>query len=136
MQTKCKIPHFHTGVTVLKKGSIAAIALAGACAGAVNGLFGAGGGMVLVPLLTLLSGLKEEEIFPASLSIILPLCLVSLLVTAMQTPIPWQASFPYLIGSALGGLAAGIWGKKIPPKWLHRGLGILILWGGIRYLCS
>ena len=119
----------------MKKGSIAAMALAGLCAGAVNGLFGAGGGMVLIPLLTLLTDRKDSEIFPASLCIILPLCLVSLFVTALTSPIPWQAAFPYLLGSALGGLAAGIWGAKIPVKWLHRGLGILILWGGIRYLC-
>lgn len=109
--------------------------LAGSCAGAVNGLFGAGGGMVLVPLLTLLTLLKDAEIFPASLSIILPVCLVSLTVTALQTPIPWADAFPYLIGSAIGGICVGLWGKKIPVKWLHRGLGILILWGGIRYLC-
>ena len=109
--------------------------LAGAFAGAVNGLFGAGGGMVLVPLLTLLTALDDTEIFPASLSIILPLCLISLGVTALHGPIPWASAFPYLIGSAAGGFAAGIWGRKIPVKWLHRGLGILIISGGIRYLC-
>ena len=38
------------------------------------------------------------------------------------------------LGSALGGSLAGLWGKKIPTRWLHRGLGVLILWGGIRYL--
>ena len=112
------------------------LAAAGACAGAVNGLFGAGGGMVLVPLLTLLTDLEDREIFPASLSIILPLCLVSLGVTALSTPLPWQEALPYLIGSGIGGFAAGLWGKKLPVKWLHRGLGILIMWGGVRYLCS
>ena len=119
----------------MKKGSVWAMALAGFCAGAANGLFGAGGGMILVPLLSLLTTLGEQDIFPASLSIILPLCLVSLTVTAMGSSIPWAEAFPYLIGSAAGGTAAGLWGKKIPVKWLHRGLGILILWGGIRYLC-
>lgn len=111
------------------------ILLAGLAAGIVNGLFGAGGGMVLVPLLTLLTNLDDNTIFPASISIILPLCLVSLGVTAFTDAIPWTTSLPYLIGSAVGGTAAGLWGKKIPVKWLHRGLGILILWGGIRYLC-
>ena len=51
-------------------------AAAGAAAGAVNGLFGAGGGMVLVPLLSLLVRLSEEEIFPASIAIIAPICVV------------------------------------------------------------
>lgn len=109
--------------------------LAGVCAGAVNGLFGAGGGMVLVPLLTLVTDLDEKEVFPCSISLILPICLTSLAVTAASGPLPWQQALPYLAGSALGGVAAGIWGKKIPVHWLHRGLGILILWGGVRYLC-
>lgn len=111
------------------------MALAGGLAGMVNGLFGAGGGMVLVPLLTLLSPLKEEAVFPASISIILPICLVSLAMTAFTGQILWAPSLPYLFGSAAGGILAGIWGRKIPVLWLHRGLGILILWGGFRYLC-
>lgn len=105
----------------------------GFIAGAVNGLFGAGGGMVLVPLLSRCTNLQEEQIFPASVSIILPICVVSLFMG--QTAIPWNTAYPYLLGSVLGGIATGLWGKKIPVSWLHRGLGILILWGGIRYLC-
>ena len=108
--------------------------VAGGCAGAVAGLFGAGGGLVLVPLLTLLTDLTQEEIFPASLSVILPVCLVTLAVTALYGGLPWKEALPYLPGSALGGLIAGRYGNKIPVHWLHRGLGILILWGGFRYL--
>ena len=118
----------------MKKG-LWGIALAGFCAGAVNGLFGAGGGMVLVPLLTLLTDMTDEEIFPASISIILPICLVSLVYTAVTGTVDFSTALPYLIGSAAGGLLAGFFGKKIPVVWLHRGLGILILWGGYRYLC-
>ena len=105
--------------------------LAGLCAGAVNGLFGAGGGMVLIPLLGWLTVLKEEEIFASSLPVILPICLVSLAMTAQ---IPWHEALPWLPGSALGGALAGLLGKRIPVKWLHRGLGIFIVWGGLRYL--
>ena len=108
---------------------------AGSAAGLVTGLFGGGGGMVLVPLLTLQHNLKEAEIFPASISVILPVCLVSLVMTAAHQPLPWMTALPYLIGSLLGGFAAGKWGQRIPVKWLHRSLGILILWGGFRYLC-
>lgn len=111
------------------------ITLAGFCAGAVNGLFGAAGGMVLVPLLTALTDMEDSEIFPSSISIILPICIVSLIFTAVTGTLDFQAAVPYLIGSAIGGVAAGLWGKKIPTLWLHRGLGILILWGGFRYLC-
>lgn len=119
----------------MRKTKYLGLLLAGALAGTVNGLFGAGGGMVLIPLLTFCTSLKEEEIFPASISIILPICLVSLWVTSSAGSIPWQQSVPYLLGSAAGGILAGLFGKKIPVKWLHRGLGIFILWGGVRYLC-
>ncbi len=107
--------------------------IAGICAGAVTGLFGAGGGMVLVPLLSMLTPLSDKEIFPSSISIIIPICLVSLFIGFQG--VLWREAIPYLIGSGAGGFFAGKWGGKIPVKWLHRGLGILILWGGIRYLC-
>ena len=109
--------------------------LAGAGAGAVAGLFGAGGGMVLVPLLTMLTSMEEEEVFPSSITIILPICITALTVTAMEQRLNWQQALPYLLGSGIGGFFAGKWGQKIPVKWLHRALGILILWGGYRYLC-
>ena len=110
------------------------MALAGICAGAANGLFGAGGGMILVPLLTL-TDLQEDGVFPASVSIILPICLVSLSITFPAEQFPWSVAAPYLVASGIGGILAGIWGRKIPTLWLHRILGIMILWGGIRYLC-
>lgn len=111
------------------------ITLAGVCAGAVNGMFGAGGGMVLVPLLGWLTDIEDDAVFPASVSIILPICLVSLSITFPGSNIPWSTALPYLLGSSVGGILAGLLGKSIPTKWLHRMLGILIIWGGIRYIC-
>ena len=107
--------------------------LGGTVAGIVNGLFGAGGGMVLVPLLRKQSGLTEEEQFPASIAIIAPICVVSLIFSGLQG-ITLMQLLPYLIGGVIGGVAAGLWGKFIPVVWLHRALGLLIIWGGIRYL--
>lgn len=111
------------------------VGLSGVCAGAINGLFGAGGGMVLVPMLTWLTDLKDEEVFPASVCIILPICLISLSLTFQNEIVPWEVAIPYLLSSCVGGVAAGILGKHIPTVWLHRILGVLILWGGVRYLC-
>ena len=114
--------------------SVWSIALAALLAGTVTGLFGGGGGMVLVPLLTALSDLEEEQLFSASLGIILPVCLVCLAFAAMEGPLPWKEALPYLLGSGLGGVLAGKWGQKIPVLWLHRALGMLIFWGGWQYL--
>lgn len=108
--------------------------IAGFCAGTVTGLFGTGGGMILVPLLRFDKEIPEEKVFGSSVAIILPLCVVSLVSSAFSQPIPWASAFPYMAGSLLGGIGAGIWGNRIPTSWLHRLLGVLILWGGLRYL--
>lgn len=110
------------------------LSLSGAVAGLINGLFGAGGGMVLAPMLSKKAGITEQERFPTSIAIIAPICVVSLLFSERRSISFWQI-LPYLLGGTAGGIAAGIWGKRIPTVWLHRILGVLILWGGIRYLC-
>lgn len=110
-------------------------ALAGFAAGSITGLFGAGGGMVLVPLLCWLTDIEEDAIFPASVSIILPVCIVCLLFRVNSGGLPWKTAMPYLIGSSIGGILTGLLGHRIPTSWLHRILGVMILWGGIRYLC-
>lgn len=109
-------------------------ALAGAGAGVVNGLFGAGGGMILIPALSLSKTLTEQELFSSSIVIMLPMCIVSLLVST-GGQLPWGDAWPYLLGGIPGGIAAALWGKRIPVQWLHRFLGLLIIYGGIRYLC-
>lgn len=108
--------------------------LAGLAAGAVNGLLGAGGGMVLVPILSSGSELEETEVFSSSIIIILPICVVSLLANSGGT-LPWAAAWPFLLGGIPGGLLAGFFGQRIPTVWLHRLLGAMILYGGFRYLC-
>lgn len=110
--------------------------VAGTAAGAVTGLFGGGGGMVLIPLMTMLTDLKERELFACSIAVILPICLVSLILGHDAGEVTFHDTLPWLTGSTLGGILAGITGQRIPVKWLHRCLGILILWGGWRYLWS
>ena len=122
-------------IVALKYKKMIKISLCGLAAGVINGLLGTGGGMVLVPLLTGITDLEEEQVFPASVSIILPICIVSVCISACQMQLPFRVAWPYLTGSVFGGVLAGVTGKKIPVKWLHRGLGLLILWGGVRYLC-
>lgn len=109
--------------------------VAGFGAGALNGLFGAGGGMVLIPLLSMLTEVEDQKMFGTSVSVLLPICIVSLLLSTGWETFSLIQALPYLLGSTIGGVLAGILGKKIPSLWLHRVLGILILWGGIRYIC-
>ena len=108
--------------------------IAGASAGLINGLFGAGGGMVLVPLLIHLCKLEDKEAFSSAICIILPLCIVSLTVYGFQQIFPLREALPYLFGGLLGGILGGIWFKKVSVQFLHKFFGLIIIWGGIRLL--
>lgn len=108
--------------------------ISGAAAGLVNGIFGAGGGMVLLPLLERTTDLSQHEIFASSVCIVLPMCLVSTAVYLLRGAHFAAEAVPYLVGGAVGGVIAGLILKKLPTKYLHRILGLFILWGGIRRL--
>ena len=111
-------------------------ALAGSAAGTVAGLFGAGGGMVLVPLLLLFVKPEDDKLFPTSVCIMLPICTAAVYMDAQASGrLPLEAAWPFMLGGTIGGVLSGLLAKKIPTLWLHRGLGALILWGGVRYLC-
>ena len=109
-------------------------ALAGAAAGAINGLFGAGGGMLLVPLLTRVCKIEDRKAFATAIAVIAPLCAVSLVVYGLRGELDLRAALPCLAGGLLGGLAGGKLYGRIPTLWLHRALGALILYGGARVL--
>ncbi len=100
----------------------------------LDGLFGAGGGMVLLPLLSRTTDLKPHELFACSVCIILPVSLVSAGIYLLRGGSFLPDAIPYLIGGAIGGAIAGLTLRKLPTKWLRRAFGAFILWGGLRLL--
>ena len=110
------------------------VLLTGALAGFVNGFFGAGGGMLVVPLLIVLVGLADKQAFSSAISIILPLTIVSLVIYAKNGALDIKAALPYLLGGSGGGVLAGLWFRKVSARVLHIALGLLILFGGARLL--
>ncbi len=109
-------------------------ALAGMAAGLPNGLFGAGGGMLLVPLLRRWGELDEQETFPTALAVMTPLCLVSLTIYLLRGALDLPVALPYLISGLVGGLVGGLVFHKVSPQLLHRLFGALILYAGVRML--
>lgn len=115
-------------------GIILCYGAAGMAAGAVTGILGSGGGLVMVPLLSILCKEKEERVFSSSLAIMLPICACSFLVQNGVASTPFAQALPYLAGGAVGGSLASIFSKRIPIYWLHRVFGCLLLWSGVRCL--
>ena len=105
-------------------------ALAGAAAGLVNGFFGGGGGMILVPLLAGWCGLGQRKAFATSVAIILPLCILSAVIYLFRGGVELLPALPYLLGGLVGGLLGGKLFKGVNMTWLRRGFALLILYGG------
>jgi len=97
-------------------------ALSGAAAGAVNGLFGGGGGMVLARALA------------TCVAAILPLCLLSAVISLWRQPLDWMQALPYLLGGLGGGFVGGRLFQKVSNLWLRRIFACFLLYGGVRYL--
>ena len=105
-------------------------ALSGTAAGLVNGLFGGGGGMVLVPLLNGWCGLAGKQAFATCVAAILPLSAVSAAVYLLRQPFDWAAALPYLIGGLVGGLVGGRLFRRVSVTWLRGLLAALVVLGG------
>ena len=108
--------------------------LTGAAGGLINGLFGGGGGMAVVPLLAGWCGLAEKQAFATCVAVILPVCCVSAAVYLWQARPAVAFLLPYLLGGAVGGVVGGLTFRWIPVAVLRVIFGIFLLYGGVRYL--
>lgn len=108
--------------------------IAGGAAGLVNGFFGGGGGMVLVPLLTEKCGLEQRKAFATSVAIILPLCALSSVIYFLRGGLDLSVALPYLIGGLVGGFLGGKLFQRLNMEWLRRVFALLILYGGVKSL--
>ena len=86
---------------------------AGLFVGFVNGFMGAGGGMILVPILTLLLKMESRVAHSTAVFVIAPICLVSGLTYIIKGVIAWEILLPVAIGTLVGGIAGTFMLKKL-----------------------
>ena len=93
----------------------------GGAAGALGGLFGVGGAVLAVPVLTNLFGASQLVAQGLSLALALPSTAVTLLTYALHGHVDWAMGIPL----ALGGLLSISWGVRLAhalPERLLKGL--------------
>ncbi|MBQ8830696.1 MAG: sulfite exporter TauE/SafE family protein [Oscillospiraceae bacterium] len=109
-------------------------AIIGAAAGIVNGIFGAGGGMILVPLLSKWAGLDYKSALATSVAVILPVSVSSALVYIFGHGFDFLSAVPYALGGLLGGFIGGRVFKKVSVKWMRRIFALFVIYGGVKNL--
>lgn len=110
------------------------IRAAAVLAGLANGLFGGGGGMVLVPLLSRFSDLPPRKLYATCVGIIFPVCVVSSAVYLFQENCSLAEALPYLAGGLIGGYLGGKLYGKVPVAWLKWIFSAFLFYAGVKYL--
>lgn len=118
----------------MKKGRIWRV-LGSLGAGLINGLLGAGGGMLALPVLRS-QGLSAQEAHASSIAAILPMSVLSAAIYLGNGSVSLSDALPYLPAGIIGAIAGGILIRKISPKFLSKLFGALALWSGLRLLFS
>jgi uncharacterized membrane protein YfcA len=85
----------------LRRSPLALVAI-GAGAGLLSGLFGVGGGLLMVPALVLLVGLAQHRAHATSLAAIVPIAVVGALVFGRADSVNVVAAVVLAAGSLLG----------------------------------
>ncbi len=101
--------------------------------GIVNGLLGAGGGMLAVPLLQNL-GLNSKAAHANAVAIILPLTVISAILYLYKDYVNLSSALVYIPTGVLGAVIGSTILKKIPTKLLKKLFAGFMLYAGIRLL--
>ena len=105
----------------------------GLAVGALNGFFGAGGGMVGVPMLRAL-GLETKECHATSIAVIAPLAIASAWLYLREGVFALSDTYIYLPGGVAGALLGGWLLPRLSSIWIRRTFGALILFAAARML--
>ena len=103
--------------------NLGAIVLVGVLAGFLAGLFGVGGGILIVPGLVLAAGMDQRLAHGTSLAAVLPISIASLITYATHDNVDW----PVAVWLSIGAIAGAVVGTKLLHVLPHRTLGLLFV---------
>lgn len=106
--------------------------LIGLITGSANGLFGSGGGTIVVPAMTLLLGVEEHKAHATAISIILPLTVVSAFFYITNNLVDWNLTYSVVLGGMAGGFLGAKLLNKCPTGLLRKIFGVFMIIASIR----
>jgi len=108
--------------------------IAGGASGLANGLFGGGGGMVFLPILSRWGNLSQRNLYATCVGVIFPVCLVSAVVYLLRGGTSLLTALPYLVGGLVGGFLGGKLYGEVSTKFLKWLFAAFLFYAGVKYL--
>jgi uncharacterized membrane protein YfcA len=105
--------------------------ISGFFAGILNGLLGAGGGMIIVPILEK-SGLDKKECHATSIFTILPLSIISSAVYMIRGDVKINDALIFIPFGIIGAIIGAKFLKKIKITYLRFAFALILLYSGVR----
>ena len=99
--------------------------------GIINGLLGAGGGMIAVPALKKL-GMDQKDAHRNAVAVILPLSILSAALYLFRGDVSITDTLIFIPGGLIGAGVGTLLLKKISPKWLAAIFGAFMVYSGVR----
>lgn len=108
----------------------------GAGAGILSGLFGVGGGIILVPALVMLAGMAQSRAAASSLAAIVPIAIVGAVVFGGAASVDVAAAVVVAVGSVVG-VQAGAWAMpRVGDDRLRAAFALLMIVVAVAMLLS
>lgn len=108
----------------------------GLVAGALSGLFGVGGGILIVPALTIIAGMEQRLAHGTSLAATAPLAASGLIGYALASEVDWLVALLMLTGSLAGAVLGTQLLGRAPVGILRWGFAALLTVTAIRMLVA
>lgn len=95
--------------------------------GLLTGIFGVGGGFMIVPVLVLVMAVPMKEAVGTSLLVMVVTSLAGIVGRMpLQGTIDWQLIGLFVAGSVMGGLLGSVFSKRLPPRLLTGIFALLV----------
>lgn len=107
--------------------------LMGVAVGIVNGVFGAGGGMIAVPLLKQ-NGLDQKSAHANAVAVILPITVISAVLYLVKGTVAFADSISFIPTGVIGSVVATFVLQKFSNKLLQKIFAIFMIYAGVRLL--
>ena len=112
--------------------STAKIVAAGLAAGFLSGLFGVGGGILIVPALVLLVGMAQKLAHGTSLAAVLPIAVSGLIGFALEDSVDWPVAAALTVGAMAGAVLGTHALQVLSPRAVGRIFAIVMFASALR----